>query len=768
LFLADALTFFGDPAMAKSNQSAFDKGRRLAQLVGERRVLLILDGVEPLQYASTSPTPGELKDAGLSALLKGLAANNRGLCVVTTRYSIPDLNAYRHTTAPETKLLRLSKDAGVLLLKLRGVKGVQAEYEMLVEDVKGHALTLNLLGSYLVEAHAGDIRKRDLVKLEDADEEQGGHAFRVMDAYVQWFATGGKNAKENRQGQRAIAILQLLGLFDRPATADCLAALLKAPAISGLTEPFASLTEAQRNMSFRRLEAAKLITINRDAAGTLHSLDAHPLLREYFAKQLGTRHPETWRAAHRRVFEHLCATTAESNQPTLEELQPLYQAVAHGCQAGMQQDACDRIYHDRIQRGKEAYTTHKLGALGADLGAVACFFDPPWSSLSPLLTVPDQAWLLNEAAFRLSALGRLTEALEPMRVSGEMAVKGEHWRSAAISYSNLSGLKLTLGEVAVAARDAEQAVPYADRSDRADWQIRSRTTHANALHQSGRRTEAQGHFCEAEKMQAEYQPDCPLLYSLQGFEYCDLLLAAPEHAAWQCLLGSAGFQFADSSVLPEAAQSAVTKKTLSSHEGAKSNAEQGQRLSGQDSNVPLIQSCRAVSQRAAQTLHWSEEYNLSLLTNALDHLTLCRAALYKAILDDASLAACHASLRHALDGLRRSGQQDTLPSGLLTRAMLRSFSGALTVAEAGCDSAQSDLDEAWAIAERGPMRLFLADIHLHRARLFGPHVRGALGEPYPWESPTADLAAARQLIEKHGYWRRKEELEDAEAAAKTW
>ena len=31
--------------------------------------------------------------------------------------------------------------------------------------------------------------------------------------------------------------------------------------------------------------------------------------------------------------------------------------------------------------------------------------------------------------------------------------------------------------------------------------------------------------------------------------------------------------------------------------------------------------------------------------------------------------------------------------------------------------------------------------------------------------PAADLAAARRLIEKHGYLRRMEELEDAEAAA---
>ena len=70
LFLKQTLTDFGDPEMANSAQHASDKGRRLAQLVGERRAPLILDGVKPLQYAPTSPTAGQLKDAGLAALLK--------------------------------------------------------------------------------------------------------------------------------------------------------------------------------------------------------------------------------------------------------------------------------------------------------------------------------------------------------------------------------------------------------------------------------------------------------------------------------------------------------------------------------------------------------------------------------------------------------------------------------------------------------------------------------------------------------------------------
>ncbi len=730
LFLKEALSTFGDPVLAGSAQSGFDKGRRLAQLVGERRALLILDGLEPLQYAPTSPTPGELKDQGIAALLKGLAATSQGLCVVTTRYSIPDLRAHWQTSAPEHKLTRLTSEAGVALLESLGVKGTPKESETLVNDVQGHALTLNLLGSWLRDAHAGDIRKRDLVKLEEADaEEQGGHAFRVMDAYVGWFEGDGE------KGRRALAVLRLLGLFDRPVSADCVAALLEAPALPKLTEALVGLGEAQRNLAFTRLEAAKLLTVNRDAAGSLVALDAHPLLREYFAVQLRRQQPEAWRAAHRRLYEHLCASTQDKARPTLEDLQPLYQAVAHACQAGMQQEACDAVYYARIMRRDESYSSKKLGAFGSDLGAVACFFEQPWRRLSPALAAPDQAWLLNEAAYRLRALGRLTEAIEPMRAGLQMRIAQKELKQAAISASNLSELELTLGEVSTALRDAEQSVTYADRSGDAFQRMASRTAHADALHQAGQRSGAEQRFREAEAMQLKDQPAYPLLYSLQGFQYCDLLLADSERVAWQCVLGGPGIQ---------SAGTGVGLQAFSHTPGAAAGP---------------IQSCHLVAQRAAQTLQWAEESDAALLTIALDHLTLGRAALYTAILEGSSLDPCHSSIEHAADSLRRAGSQHQLPCGLLTRAWLRSLTGART----GPDSAQHDLDEAWEIAERGPMPLFLADIRLHRARLFGPSP-----ETYPWQSSAADLAAARDLIEKHAYLRRMEELEDAEAAARHW
>lgn len=87
-FIAAALEFFGGDEgrqLARSPASPWDKGARLARFVARRRALLVLDGLEPLQHPPTSPLAGQLKDPALAALLRGLAAQNPGLCLVTTR-----------------------------------------------------------------------------------------------------------------------------------------------------------------------------------------------------------------------------------------------------------------------------------------------------------------------------------------------------------------------------------------------------------------------------------------------------------------------------------------------------------------------------------------------------------------------------------------------------------------------------------------------------------------------------------------------------------
>jgi len=717
--IVSALEFFGDAAPNVGGPE--ERGSRLARLVGSTRGLLVLDGLEPLQYPP-GPMHGQLTDQGMAALLRGLVGRNAGLCVVTTREKVDEIKQHYGKSAIDHSLEFLSPGAGASLLHYAGArrageKTIAAEDKELREasiESHGHALTLFLVGQYLKLAEQGDIRRRDRMKLAQAEAEYKndatrpyGHAFKAIEAYETWFATG------DEQARRQLGILRLLGLFDRPASKGCLAALRAEPMIDGLNDRLAGGSDRDWQIALSRLQEINLVGVKDD-----ESVDCHPLIREYFAVQLKTKQPRAWQAGHKRLYEHLCENTKEGQQPTLEDLQPLYQAVAHGCHAEVHQHACDKVYYTRLQRGQEAYSAKKLGALGSDLGAIACFFERLWSRVSLALTAADQSWMLNEAAFRLRALGRLTEALEPMRTGMEMAMKQEHWEQVAIAAGNLSELELTLGALTEAVKDAEQSVTYADRSGNEFQRLNKRCTHADALHQAGRRAEAEAYFSQAEHMQAESQPTYPLLYLLQGFRYCDLLLAAPERAAW---------------VVRRKAQVART-------EG-------------------LVAACRTVSQRAAKMFEWRGPSD-SLLGIGLDHLTLGRAAFFETVLSSDftssyELAASH--LSQAVSGLRRAGTQDYIPRGLVARAWLRFLIGERT----GAESAQSDLDEAWDIASRGPMPLHMADIHLYRARLFGRET------PYPWESPEHDLREARRLIEKHGYWRRREELEDAEAAFKS-
>lgn len=321
-----------------------------------------------------------------------------------------------------------------------------------------------------------------------------------------------------------------------------------------------------------------------------------------------------------------------------------------------------------------------------------------------------------------------------MRVGTQAAEVLDDWSNAARYSSNLSELELTLGDVPAAVRDAERSVIFGDRSGEWAERMIGRTTLASALHQIGQAEDALARFHEAEEVQAE-QHRYPLLYSLAGFQYCDLLVARAERAAWH-----------QGTRLVRPYFTGTPRTTPSIAASAEELATRPERPSVSDYGREAG-ATREVERRAAQTLKEAVDYKLSpLLDLALDHLTLARAELYRAILEGAPHLYPDSEIRQAVDGLRRAGQLQYLPLGLLTRAWLRFLQG-------DPDAARADLDEAQEIAERGPMPLHLADVHLHRARLF--------------RDRTA-LAAARKLIEKHGYWRRKEELEDAEAAARGW
>src|SRR6202047_2355440 len=288
-FLDAALTWFGDPDPRLG--TAWEKGERLAKLVAHRRTLLILDGLEPLQNPPV-PQEGRLREPSLQALLRELAAFNTGLCVITTRIAVADIANHERTWALRRDLDQLSSDAGAKLLRALGINGNEAELRTASDEFHGHCLALTLLGSYLCDAYHGDIRRREEVSTHLAhDIRQGAHARKVMASYQSWFGEGPE-----------LSVLRLLGFFDRPADERELGALLKPPAIPGLTESLVGLSPTEWRTLLGRLRRAKLLAgedpYNRG------QLDAHPLVREYFGEQLRSQQTEAWQDGNRRLYHH--------------------------------------------------------------------------------------------------------------------------------------------------------------------------------------------------------------------------------------------------------------------------------------------------------------------------------------------------------------------------------------------------------------------------------------------------------------------------------
>jgi predicted ATPase len=393
-FLDAALHWFGDPDPRLG--TAWEKGERLAKLVGHRRTLLVLDGLEPLQNPPGAQE-GRLRDPSLQALLRELAAFNMGLCLITTRMSIADLSDHEGSSALRRDLEHLSSHAGAQLLRALGVKGDEAELRSASDEFSGHCLTLTLLGSYLTDAYNGDIRSRNEVSGHLAhDVRQGAQARKVMKSYQTWFGEGPE-----------LSVLRMLGLFDRPAEGKAIAALLKPPAIPGLTESLTNLSPTEWRTILARLRRARLL-----AGEDPHDpgyVDTHPLVREYYGEQLRGQRSEAWKECNKRLFNYY-RTLAPQLPDSFAEMEPLFLAVICGCNAGLFREALHEVYLPRIQRGNAHFAANVLGATGPLLLVLPHFFEP--GRLGSLietavegqrLTEEDQLFILMQTGLYLTA-----------------------------------------------------------------------------------------------------------------------------------------------------------------------------------------------------------------------------------------------------------------------------------------------------------------------------------------------------------------------------
>jgi len=514
-FFQEALPFFGYKDELPKDD--VEKGRTLARCLKNQTFILILDGLEPLQYP-TNILEGELKDKAIQAFIDEIhysgLAQSPSLVVISSRQPLQELESWEGERYLTIELQKLSDDLGVNLLKSLKVIGTDEELKQATQEMGGHALALVLLGKMLVARFESDIARRDQLPPLWQGKDYGGHAGRVLRWYAEkyWVKDGVESS-----------LLELLSLFDRPMGLVEKNELVKK---ADCASPLRDLNQIEWQQLEKTLENTGLLLYNE---GMRTQWDCHPLIRSYFAQQFKETRPDQFRQAHRVLFEYYQKVPQKQQPDTLEDLKPLYRSVVHGCLAGEHKKALD-VYQQLIQRGVNDYGCHKFtgGAYSQDLATLTAFFPQGWSQqpIQQGLQKLDIAWLLTTISYCLKSVGRVNESIIPREKSIEIFVQSGKWEEASVSSQNLVEAFLILGNLAKSIQIAQQAIEYADKAE--SLQSISRAYLGAVLHRQGRLVEAEVILKEVRKPQpnlvTDYEVYPTILYLIIEFWYCGLIL----------------------------------------------------------------------------------------------------------------------------------------------------------------------------------------------------------------------------------------------------
>lgn len=515
-FFSAVLPFLGVTEIPKDE---IEKARLLARCLQQKPCLLILDGLEPLQYPENLQSMnGELQDSALKefiACFRRTASNS--FVLLSSRQPLVELNKWHSEHYLSLPLETLPHDEGALLLEKLGVTGNTPERQAISKDLNGHALSLVLMGHLLSEHHQGDFHyARELPPLTSAHgssdaEKDSRHALRVLDYY------------DSLQDETSRYFLQLLGLFDRPMSHSEKTVLIKQAQHAELLR---ALTEKQWQIVQKRLEKNGLL-LGRKGKFKRLEWDTHPIIRSYFGQKFKEDHPSAFRQAHLTLFEYYQKVPEKKYPDTLEKMAPLYQAVVHGCLAKQYRQAF-QLYWRRICRngGKNGnnvyYSLYKLGAYSNDLKSLAEFFPFGWEVPDKNLIEDEQAEILATCSFCLMSLGRFQEAITPRKTCLSMHYNVRDWLELSSDSQNLVDLYLPIGNLEQANSALQQGFRYSLLSKDIRQQMINKSYLGTVLHRKGKLTDAYVCFQEARKLQRKRGYD--ELYSLSGFWHCSLLL----------------------------------------------------------------------------------------------------------------------------------------------------------------------------------------------------------------------------------------------------
>ncbi|GEM_PF-214430 len=503
-FIEHALDWFGDKN--PSDGTPWAKATRLANLVRKAKTLLILDGLEPMQHPP-GPKAGQVENPAVALLIRELASDNRGLCVITSRLEVSDLTAFQDGRVISVNLSHLSTKASVELLKTMGTRGSEEEYLQAVNKYSGHPLSLSLLASYISVVHQGEIGKYKNIKSLLDEQSLSYHARNLMRNYLDWF-----------QDSPECALLYLVCLFDRAVELEDIKSIVTKDPVRGLTKELKKLNLIQLSYAIDNLKEANLITVDNRNAQII--LDCHPLVRDFMADYLSSEYKEIWQKGHKLIFEYL-QRQAVANPANMAELEPLFRAVIHGTQAGLYEEAF-QLYFERIK--KKQFSMFTDGSHHADQACIQAFFEKEWTEPVDNLSESAKLYLLSCASTNLIYLGNIQKAIAPSTESIAGFYKNNQWVEAINTAAPLASMLIAAGKIKEAFELIDDMQDCINKTNNSVIRAMSYSFQAYAFHLIGQDDKAKDLFEQADEILVQSEPDSPVSFPTVSSYYCKYLL----------------------------------------------------------------------------------------------------------------------------------------------------------------------------------------------------------------------------------------------------
>lgn len=428
-----------DPA---SILSTYDGCQMLLTLLGEKRILLVLDGLERILNAYTrldAPYQGDdvkedpeqkfraCADPHAAAFLKTLCATPHASRVLITSRLFPRELDYLMGCC-RCDLHQFELDDGIAFFRAQGVRGTHAELEAQLRRYGLHPLALRLLSGMIVEdpARPGDIAIARDYDPSDRLVPREHHILKIAyDALT----------KEKQQLLSRLAAFRFP--MDYAAVKD----------ISNL--PHEKVTK----QALSDLVARGLLQRSQD---TPPRFDLHPIVRQYAYDRLADK-----QGVHTRLHDYFDALPRPHRVNALDALQPVIELYYHTLRAG-RVDEARRLYKTQLARrlyprcGAYLTCVELLSSLFPDGQPLTLTGQP---QVPQLREESDQTWTLIDLARSYAVCGQLRRALPLLHAHNTLCEKRGARRSLAIGLGCLAQLvQAPLGLLAASEQNARRSI----------------------------------------------------------------------------------------------------------------------------------------------------------------------------------------------------------------------------------------------------------------------------------------------------------------------